>query len=79
MFTPIAAGFIVFIAVAIFLFIARRLLRIAFQLAIVCALFLSLLLVAGVGWWRGWFAFRSFQHPGLQSNQRGNVNRRTPQ
>ena len=78
MFTPIAAGFIVFIAVAIFLFIARRLLRIAFKLAIVCALFISLLVVAGVGWWRGWFAFRSFQHRVIQSNQRGNVNRRTP-
>jgi len=78
MFTPIAAAFIVFITVVIFLFVAQRLLRIALKLAIVCALFISLLVIAGVGWWRGWFAFRSFQHPVIQSNQRGNVNRRTP-
>jgi multisubunit Na+/H+ antiporter MnhC subunit len=78
MLTPIAAAFIVFITVAVFLFVARRLLRIALKLAIVCALFISLLVIAGVGWWRGWFAFRSFQHPVIQSNRQANVNRRRP-
>ena len=76
MLPPIAAGFIVFITVAIFLFIARRVLRIALKLAIVFALFISLLVVAGVGWWRGWLTSPYFRHPVTQSNQRANVNRR---
>jgi hypothetical protein len=40
---------------AIFLFIARRILRLALRLAFVMAIIFMLIAGAGVGWWRGWF------------------------
>ena len=40
---------------AIFLFIARRILRLALRLAFAMAIISVLAVGAGVGWWRGWF------------------------
>jgi len=77
MMTAIATGIIVFLVIAAFLFIARRVFRLALKLAIVVVL--VLLLVAGgvYGWWQGWFGTASrIEHPAPQSNQRGNSSRR---
>ncbi|HXT61860.1 MAG TPA: hypothetical protein VN696_02370, partial [Pyrinomonadaceae bacterium] len=40
---------------ASFLFIARRILRLALRLAFAMAIIFMLIVGAGLGWWRGWF------------------------
>jgi hypothetical protein len=40
---------------AIFLFIARRILRLALKLAFAMAIVFVLVVGGAVGWWRGWF------------------------
>jgi multisubunit Na+/H+ antiporter MnhC subunit len=77
MFTAITTGLIVFVAVAGFLFVARRVFRLALKLALVGTLVVLLICAAAFGWWRGWFGSASgTQRPPPQSNQRSNSNRR---
>jgi multisubunit Na+/H+ antiporter MnhC subunit len=77
-FTAVGSGFIVLVVVALFLFVARRVFRLALKLALVGAVVVLLLGVAAFGWWRGWFGpSSSTQHPAPQSNQRTNSNRRS--
>jgi multisubunit Na+/H+ antiporter MnhC subunit len=73
----ITTGLIVFVVVVLFLFLARRVFRLALKLALVAAVVVFLVLIASVGWWRGWFGSSS-QKPSAasQSNQRPNSNRR---
>jgi multisubunit Na+/H+ antiporter MnhC subunit len=78
MFTAISTGLIVFVVVVLFLFVARRVFRLALKLALVGALVLLLLCAAAFGWWRGWFGSASpTERPPAQSNQRSNSNRRS--
>jgi multisubunit Na+/H+ antiporter MnhC subunit len=73
----ITTGLIVFVVVALFLFVARKVFRLALKLALAGALVVLLICVAGFGWWRGWFGSSSpAQRPPAQSNQRANSNRR---
>jgi multisubunit Na+/H+ antiporter MnhC subunit len=55
MFTTAGIIFALLIVGAVFLFLARRILRIALKLALVMALVFVVLIGAGFGWWRGWF------------------------
>jgi multisubunit Na+/H+ antiporter MnhC subunit len=73
----IATGLIVFVVIALFLFVARRVFRLALKLALVGALVILLLCAAGFGWWRGWFGSSTpTPRPASQTNQRPNSNRR---
>jgi 4-amino-4-deoxy-L-arabinose transferase-like glycosyltransferase len=75
MFTAITTGLIAFVVLVLFLFVARRALRLALKLAIVGVLVLLLVVGAAYGWWQGWFgSSRQTEHP--QTNQRANSNRR---
>jgi multisubunit Na+/H+ antiporter MnhC subunit len=77
MFTAVTTGFVVFVVVALFLFIARRVFRLALKLALVGALVVLLVITAAFGWWRGWFGPSSQRERATpQSNQRPNSNRR---
>jgi multisubunit Na+/H+ antiporter MnhC subunit len=77
MFTTITTGLIVFVVVALFLFVARRVFRLALKLALVGVLVILLVCAAAFGWWRGWFGSSSpTQRTAPQSNQRSNANRR---
>ncbi len=49
----ISAGIV---ALLIFVFVARRLLRLAMKLTLVGVVLLAVLAGAGYGWWNGWFA-----------------------
>ena len=53
--TIVEIVFALVIVGAIFLFIARRILRLALKLAFVLAIIFVLLVGGGVGWWRRWF------------------------
>jgi multisubunit Na+/H+ antiporter MnhC subunit len=76
-FTTITTGVIGFVVVAVFIFLARRVLRLALKLAIVGVLVLFLIIGAAVGWWRGWFGSSSqTQRPASTSTQPRNSNRR---
>jgi len=75
--TPVAIVFILLILGGLFLFVARRILRIAIKLALAMALILVLMVGAGIGWWQGWFSSSSKARPS-QTNQRTNTNRRSP-
>jgi len=78
MFTAISTGLVVFVVVAVFLFLARRVFRLALKLALVGVLVILLVCAAAFGWWRGWFGSSSgTQRPVPQSNQRPNSNRRS--
>jgi membrane protein implicated in regulation of membrane protease activity len=73
----ITNGLIVLAVFVAFLFIARRVFRLALKLALVGALVAVLFVAAAVGWWRGWFDSASpTQRAVPQSNQRSNSNRR---
>lgn len=68
-----AVAILIVILVAAFLFVARRVMRIAIKLAFALTIVFALLLTGVVGWWRGWYS------PG--SNTRAPVrqtNRATP-
>jgi multisubunit Na+/H+ antiporter MnhC subunit len=75
----ITTGVIAFVAVALFLLVARRVFRLAFKLAFVGVLVVLLIVGASVGWWRGWFgsSSRPDRKP-AQINQKANSNRRAP-
>jgi hypothetical protein len=51
-----------------FLFVARRIMRIAIKLALVMTVEFAMLLTAGAGWWRGWFSSGS-RSPARQANR----------
>jgi len=51
-----AAVVLIAIVVVAFMFVARRVLRVAIRLALALTLVVAVLLTAGVGWWRGWFS-----------------------
>jgi len=76
--TAIGTGLVVFVVVVGFLFVARRVFRLALKLALVGALVVVLICAAAFGWWRGWFDSSSGpRRPAApQSNQRPNSNRR---
>jgi len=73
----ITTGLIAFVAVALFLLVARRVFRLALKLAFVGVLLVLLIAGASVGWWRGWFGSSSRpQKAAPQTNQRANSNRK---
>ena len=43
------------VILALFLLIARKLLRLAFKLVVAGFIIIALLLVISAGWWQGWF------------------------
>jgi len=43
------------IALVLFVFVAKRLLRLAIKLVLVGVVIVALLAGAGYGWWNGWF------------------------
>jgi hypothetical protein len=43
------------VALVVFVFIARRLLRLALKLVFIGVVMVALLAGAGYGWWNGWF------------------------
>ncbi len=73
----ITTGLIAFVAVALFLLVARRVFRLALKLALVGVLVVLLVVGASFGWWRGWFgsSSRSEKKP-TPTNQRVNSNRK---
>jgi multisubunit Na+/H+ antiporter MnhC subunit len=75
--TTVGTILILLILGGIFLFLARRILRIALKLALAMAIIFVLVVGAGLGWWRGWFsASQPSEHRQAgQTNQRVNTNR----
>jgi hypothetical protein len=55
MFTTAGIIFALLIVGSVFLFLARRILRIALKIAFAMAIIFMLVVGAGFGWWRGWF------------------------
>ncbi|MCU1267131.1 MAG: hypothetical protein JWM21_3449 [Acidobacteria bacterium] len=47
------------LAIVIFIFIAKRVLRLAIKMTLVGIVILALLVGAGYGWWNGWFDSQS--------------------
>ncbi|MFS8085756.1 MAG: hypothetical protein ACMG6H_09015 [Acidobacteriota bacterium] len=73
----LTTGLIAFVAVVLFLLVARRGLRLAVKLALVGVLVMLLVVGASVGWWRGWFGSSSRpQKSATPTNTRANSNRR---
>lgn len=73
----ITTGVIAFVAVALFLLVARRALRLAVKLAFVGVLVVLLVVGASVGWWRGWFGSSSRpEKKSTPTNQKSNSNRK---
>jgi ABC-type xylose transport system permease subunit len=70
MLTTATIIFVVAILGAVFLFLTRRVLRIALKLAFAMAVLFVLVLGAGVGWWRGWFETRTKNHVPAATNKR---------
>jgi len=78
MFTAVTTGLIVFVIVALFLFVSRRIVSLAFKLAVVGLLVILLASAGAYSWWRGWLgSASSTPRPAPQSNQRPNTNRRS--
>jgi len=76
MITAVGLLLVFVVLFGVFLFFARRILRLALKLAFVGAVVFSLFGGAMVGWWRGWFSPGSKVDPAtVQSNQRANSNR----
>ena len=77
MITAVGVLLVLVVLFGIFLFFARRILRLALKLAFVGAIVFSLTGGAMLGWWRGWFSQSSkADRVTIQSNQRANSNRR---
>jgi hypothetical protein len=75
--TTVGIGFVLLILGAVFLFIARWLLRLALKLALVMTVFFVLAAGAGIGWWQGWFGKKNTsQVPTRQTTRRPNSNAR---
>ena len=47
------------LALVIFVFVAKRVLRLAIKMTLTGIVILALLLGAGYGWWNGWFDSQS--------------------
>ena len=47
------------VALVIFVFVAKRVLRLAIKMTLAGIVILALLACAGYGWWNGWFDSRS--------------------
>ena len=77
MVTAIGVLLVLLVLFGVFLFFARRILRLALKLAFVGAIVFSLFGGAMLGWWSGWFS-PSSKGDGvtIQSPQRANSNRR---
>ena len=50
-------------ALVLFVFIAKRVVRLAIRLMLVGVIIMALLAAAAVGWWNGWFDTSSPQRP----------------
>ncbi len=75
--TAVGLLLVLVVLFGVFLFFARRILRLALKLAFVGAIVFSLFGGAMLGWWRGWFSPSSkVERATVQSNQRANSNRR---
>jgi multisubunit Na+/H+ antiporter MnhC subunit len=77
----LTTGLIALAVFVVFLFVARRVFRLALKLALVGSMVAVLFVAAGLGWWRGWFDSAlgpdsKSQRPTPQANQRPNSNRR---
>jgi multisubunit Na+/H+ antiporter MnhC subunit len=46
------------LALVIFVFVAKRVLRLAIKMTLVGIVIIALLIGAGYGWWNGWFDSR---------------------
>jgi len=77
MVTAIGILLVLVVLFGVFLFFARRILRLALKLAFVGAIVFSLFGGAMLGWWRGWFSqLTKADRVTIQSPQRANSNRR---
>ena len=77
MVTAIGILLVLVVLFGVFLFFARRILRLALKLAFVGAIVFSLFGGAMLGWWRGWFSpSTKADRVTIQSPQRANSNRR---
>lgn len=77
MITLVGLLLVLVVLFGVFLFLARRILRLALKLAFVGAIVFSLFAGAMLGWWRGWFSRSSTaDRATVNSNQRVNSNRR---
>jgi hypothetical protein len=77
MITAVGLLLVLVVLFGVFLFFARRILRLALKLAFVGAIVFSLFGGAMLGWWRGWFSPSSkVDRVTVQSPQRANSNRR---
>ena len=77
MITAIGVLLVLTVLFGVFLFFARRILRLALKLAFIAAIVFSLFAGTTIGWWRGWFSQPSkADRATVQSNQRANSNRR---
>jgi hypothetical protein len=68
--TIVEIVFALVIVGAIFLFVARRILRLALKLALATAIVSALVITAGFGWWRGWFETSTRNRPSSTTNKR---------
>jgi multisubunit Na+/H+ antiporter MnhC subunit len=64
------------LALVVFLFIAKRLLRLAIKMTLVGLVIVALLVGAGLGWWNGWFGSTAPSKPPPQ--RRASPARPTP-
>lgn len=79
MFTSVGVLLVFAVLFGVFLFFARRILRLALKLALVGAIVFALLAGGIYGWWRGWFSQSpNAERANANSNQRPNANRRRP-
>lgn len=77
MITAVGLLLVLVVLFSVFLFFARRILRLALKLAFVGAIVFALFVGGMLGWWRGWFSQSSTADRGtVNSNQRANSNRR---
>jgi len=76
-FTAIGILLVLVVLFGVFLFFARRVLRLALKLAVIGAIVFALFAGSIFGWWRGWFSQpSSAERAPINSNQRTNSNRR---
>jgi len=77
MFTAAGVLLVFVVLFGVFLFFARRILRLAVKLALVGAVVFSLFAGTMFGWWRGWFSTGSNERvPVRQTNNRPTSNTR---
>ncbi|HYW73378.1 MAG TPA: hypothetical protein VE961_20315 [Pyrinomonadaceae bacterium] len=69
-----AVGVVLIICAVAFLFIARRVMRVAIKAAFALTLVFVLVLTGLVGWWRGWFS--SAAKPAARQTNRATPTRR---